>query len=142
MRNQKSAISEMQQNDSFYKQDSQLMGLSVLIGDDVCDGYNEKLGVIKEIIFNNNSIKICYAILSYVGNLGADGKLYAVPWQALTIDNTHGRCVLNMEKSRLENAPSFDQNKWPNMNDEAWADEIHSFYGTFMKRSTSLHSGM
>ena len=35
-----------------------------------------------------------------------------------------------VEKERLKQAPGFDKDKWPNMADQAWAKEIHSYYGT------------
>jgi hypothetical protein len=31
---------------------------------------------------------------------------------------------------RLKQAPGFDRGKWPNMADQTWAKEIHSYYGT------------
>ena len=38
--------------------------------------------------------------------------------------------------------PFFLKYHWPNMADEIWANEIHSFYGTHFKRTDSLHSSM
>ena len=74
--------------------------------------------------------KVGYAVLSFGGFLGMGEKLFAVPWSALTLDTENKRFVLNVEKDRLKNAPGFDKDKWPNMADESWAKEIHSYYGT------------
>ena len=38
--------------------------------------------------------------------------------------------------------PFFLKYHWPNMADEIWANDIHSFYGTHFKRTDSLHSSM
>ena len=57
------------------------------------------------------------------------GKLFATPWSALTLDTENKRFVLNVDKERLANAPGFDKDKWPDMADQTWADEIHSYYG-------------
>ena len=57
-------------------------------------------------------------------------KLFAVPWNALTLDTKNKRFVLNVEKDHLRDAPGFDKDKWPDMADQAWAAEIHSYYGT------------
>jgi len=57
-------------------------------------------------------------------------KLFAVPWNALTLDTKNKRFVLKLEKDRLKGAPGFDKDKWPNMADQSWASEIHSYYGT------------
>jgi hypothetical protein len=59
-------------------------------------------------------------------------KLFAVPWDALTLDPEHKRFVLNVEKDRLKNAPGFRKDKWPDMSDPAWAKIIHAYYGTGM----------
>jgi len=73
---------------------------------------------------------VSYAVLSFGGFLGMGEKLFAVPWNALTLDTKNKRFVLNVEKERLKQAPGFDTDKWPNMADQAWAKEIHSYYGT------------
>jgi hypothetical protein len=50
-----------------------------------------------------------------------------VPWDALKLDAKTKRFVLNLEKDRLKQAPGFEKNKWPDMADQSWAKEIHSY---------------
>jgi sporulation protein YlmC with PRC-barrel domain len=107
-----------------------LMGADTLIGNDVYNHNEEDLGDIKEIMLDVRSGRVSYAVLSFGGFLGMGEKLFAVPWNALTLDTVNKRFVLNVEKERLENAPGFDKDNWPNMADKSWATEIHSFYGT------------
>jgi sporulation protein YlmC with PRC-barrel domain len=107
-----------------------LMGADTLIGNDVYNHKGEDLGDIKEIMLDMRTGKVGYAVLSFGGFLGMGEKLFAVPWSALTLDTENKRFVLNVEKDRLKNAPGFDKDKWPNMADESWAKEIHSYYGT------------
>ncbi len=57
-------------------------------------------------------------------------KLFAVPWEALTLDTNNKRFILDVSKDRLESAPGFDKDKWPNMSDQTWAEGIHAYYGT------------
>jgi len=57
-------------------------------------------------------------------------KLFAVPWNALTLETKNKRFVLNVEKDRLKGAPGFDKSHWPDMADQSWARTIHSYYGT------------
>ena len=120
----------------------QLMGANTLIGNDVYSQNNEDLGDIKEIMLDTNSGKVCYAVLSYGGFLGMGEKLFAVPWHALKLDTDNKRYVLNIDSAKLDSAPGFDKDHWPNMADETWANSIHSFYGTHLKRTDSIHSGM
>jgi sporulation protein YlmC with PRC-barrel domain len=108
----------------------EIMGADTLVGNDVYNHKNEDLGDIKEIMLDMRSGKVGYAVLSFGGFLGMGEKLFAVPWNALVLDTKNKRFVLNVEKDRLKNAPGFDKDQWPNMSDQSWAKEIHSYYGT------------
>ena len=107
----------------------ELMGADTLNGNDVYNQKDEDLGDIKEIMLNMRTGKVSYAVLSYGGFLGMGEKLFAVPWEALKLDTENKRFVLNVDKDRLENAPGFDKDHWPDMADTAWAESINSFYG-------------
>ncbi len=107
-----------------------LMGANTLDGNDVYNRQDEDLGDIKEIMLDMRNGKIGYAVLSFGGFLGMGDKLFAVPWDALTLDTKNKRFVLDVNKDRLKDAPGFDKDKWPNMADESWAKGIHSYYGT------------
>ena len=107
-----------------------LMGAGTLIGNDVYNHMDEDLGDIKEIMLETASGKIAYAVLEFGTFLGMGGKLFAVPWGALTLDTENKRFVLNIEKERLKSAPGFDDDQWPNMADPIWARNIHSYYNT------------
>jgi hypothetical protein len=48
----------------------------------------------------------------------------------LTLDTGKKCFLLDVEKKRLENAPGFDKDHWPDMADQSWARGIHSYYGT------------
>jgi len=108
----------------------ELMGADTLIGNEVCNQKCEDLGYINEIMLDMRSGKVGYAVLSFGGFLGMGEKLFAVPWNALTLDTENKRFVLNVEQDRLKSAPGFDKDKWPNMADQSWVKEIHSYYGT------------
>ena len=118
----------------------QLMGADTLIGNDVYSQNEEDLGDIKEIMLDTSTGKVSYAVLSYGGFLGIGEKLFAVPWEALKLDTINKRFVLNVDSEKLESAPGFDKDNWPNMADEKWADHIHGFYGTHYKRSDSIYT--
>ena len=107
-----------------------LMGADTLIGNDVYNKKDEDLGDIKEIMLDVHGGRIAYAVLSYGGFLGMGEKLFAVPWNALTLDTANKRFVLNVEKDHLKDAPGFDKDKWPNMADQSWSNAIHAYYGT------------
>ena len=107
-----------------------LMGADTLLGNDVYNLGNEKLGTIKEFMIEMSTGRITYAVLSYGGFLGLGDRLFAVPWQALKLDTTNHRFTLNVAKEALKDAPGFDKDHWPSMADPAWATGVHQFYGT------------
>lgn len=107
-----------------------LMGADTLVGNAVYNASAQELGVIKEIMLDMRDGRVSYAVLSFGQTLGLGGKLFAVPWAALALDTENKRFLLNVEKARLESAPGFDRNHWPDMADETWARSIHAFDAT------------
>ena len=118
-----------------------LMGADTLVGNSVYNTKGEDLGDIKDIMLNVTYGKVTYAVLEFGGFLGMGEKLFAVPWDALKLDSENKRFTLNIDKERLENAPSFDKDYWPNMADETWAKEINAYYGTGSGTSSNNGSG-
>ena len=108
----------------------ELMGADTLTGNDVYNRDGEDLGDIKEIMLNMRTGRVSYAVLSAGGFLGMGERLFAVPWSALTLDTVNKRFTLDVNKERLENAPGFDKDNWPDMSDPTWANGVHSYYGT------------
>lgn len=108
----------------------ELMGAATLTGNDVVNSRDESLGDIKEFMLDMRSGHVAYAVLSFGGLLGMGDKLFAVPFLALKLDTVNKRFVLNLDKARLESAPGFDKDAWPNMADASWAKDVHAYYGT------------
>ena len=106
-----------------------LMGAETLLGNDVFNAAGEDLGEIKEIMLDMRSGRVSYAVLTFGGFLGMGEKLFAVPWEALKLDTKEKRFVLDVSKTKLESAPGFDRNHWPDMADTTWQHSIHSYYG-------------
>ncbi|EGM77354.1 PRC-barrel protein [Rheinheimera sp. A13L] len=105
-----------------------LMGAETLIGNDVYNHHEEQVGDIKELMLDMKDGKVSYAVLSFGSFLGMGEKLFAVPWNALILDTENKRFKLDIDKDRLENAPGFDKDNWPDMADNTWRELIHSYY--------------
>ena len=84
----------------------ELMGANTLTGDHVHNLKDEHLGEIKEIMIHMRSGKIAYVVMSSGGVLSIGEKLFAVPWQALTLDTANHRMTMNMDKSKVEMRPA------------------------------------
>jgi sporulation protein YlmC with PRC-barrel domain len=106
-----------------------VMSASSLAGDDVRNHAGEKLGTVDEIMIDVPTGQVAYAVLSFGGFLGMGDKLFAIPWSSLTLDEDEKCFILDMDKGRLENAPGFDKNNWPDMADPAWGAGVYRHYG-------------
>lgn len=105
-----------------------VMAADTLEGDDVFNRQGENLGEIKSIMIDVPTGRVAYAVLSCGGFLGMGDKLFAIPWKTLTLDADKKCFVVNLDKERLKNAPGFDKDHWPSMEDQRWATEVHSYY--------------
>lgn len=108
---------------------SRVLAAGTLAGDRVRNSAGEDLGKIEEIMIDIDSGRVAYAVLSFGGFLGIGDKLFAVPWEALTINTEDREFVLNVDKQVLEDAPGFDKDNWPDMADSNWGAQIHGHYG-------------
>ena len=102
---------------------------SSLKGDKVVNYQGEDLGKIEEIMIDLDRGRVAYVVLSFGGFLGVGDKLFAIPWQAFSVDTAQKRLVLNAKKELLEKAPGFDKNNWPDMADLSLGSTLYGYYG-------------
>jgi hypothetical protein len=114
-----------------------LMGSATLVRNDVCNTAGMSLGEIKDIMIDMRSGRVSYAVLSFGAFMGIGGKLFAVPWAALTLDTDKKRFVLDVDKAQLDGAPGFDKHHWPDMADPTWQAGIDRYYGVHADGSSS-----
>jgi sporulation protein YlmC with PRC-barrel domain len=107
-----------------------VLSASSLAGDSVRNLNGEDLGKVDEIMIDIPSGQVAYAVLSFGGVLGMGNKLFAVPWNALQVDEDEKCFIFDVDKSTLESAPGFDKNNWPDMADTSWGSKIYEHYGT------------
>jgi hypothetical protein len=101
---------------------------STLTGNTVKNRAGEHLGEIEEIMLDLDSGRVAYAVLSFGGFLGLGDKLFAVPWHAMDLDTDDKAFILDVPKARLEKAPGFDKDHWPDFADQKWGLSIHQYY--------------
>jgi sporulation protein YlmC with PRC-barrel domain len=106
-----------------------VMAASTLNGDSVRNAAGEDLGKVDEIMIDIPSGRVAYAVLSFGGVLGMGNKLFAVPWNALQVDEDEKCFVLNIDRATLESAPGFDKNNWPDMADTSYRSQVFRHYG-------------
>src|SRR5579885_2734295 len=106
-----------------------VLSAGTLAGDRVRNAAGEDLGKVEEIMIDLPSGRVAYVVLSFGGFLGIGDKLFAVPWQALRIDEGEHQFVLDVDRKTLESAPGFDKDNWPDMADPSFGAAIHEHYG-------------
>jgi sporulation protein YlmC with PRC-barrel domain len=102
---------------------------SSLTGDAVVDLAGNDLGRIEDLMIDVVTGRVAYAVLSFGGVLGFGGKLFAMPWSTLSVDETNRRMICSVARAQLEHAPGFDKDHWPDMSDPVYGLEIHEHYG-------------
>ena len=106
-----------------------MLSAKSLIGTEVVNLQNEKLGKLEELMIDLTTGRVGYAVLSFGGILGLGEKFFAVPWASLTVDEEHEKLVMDAHKDRLANAPGFDKNNWPQTPNGQWVRDVYQYYG-------------
>jgi sporulation protein YlmC with PRC-barrel domain len=106
-----------------------VLSANSLAKDKVKNLNGETLGAIEDMMIDLETGKVAYAVLSFGGVLGMGNKLFAIPWQAMTLDTEKKVFLLDVKKETLAKAPGFDKDKWPDMSDPRWGAGIHTHYG-------------
>ncbi len=108
---------------------SPILSSTSITGTDVTNNKGENLGEIKDLMIDTSSGTVNYAVLSFGGFLGLGDKLFAVPFEAFTVNEATEKFVLNVDQSVLKNAPGFDKDNWPKSSDNKFWNGLYDHYG-------------
>jgi hypothetical protein len=109
-----------------------LIAASQVNGTTVYNRVGEKLGGIHDVMFDKMSGKAEYAIMSFGGFLGMGDRYHPLPWRALTYDPGQGGCVVDIDRRRLEGAPSYAANESHLWEDPTHGHRVSDYYMTAM----------
>src|SRR5688500_155350 len=105
-----------------------------LIASDKVEGtavYNrqgERLGTVYNFMVDKRSGQVAYAVMSLGGFLGMGESYHPLPWKVLTYDTSLGGYVVDLDKDRLTNAPSYTASESPRW-DRDYGNRIDRYYG-------------
>lgn len=102
--------------------------VSEVIGADVQSPTGENLGEVHELVIENKTGKVRYAVLSFGGLLGIGDKLFALPMNQFKTSADHEHFVLNTSKDQLRNAEGFNKDTWPNFADAEMQNRLDRYY--------------
>lgn len=88
--------------------------MSKILGREVRNTTNERVGKVKDIVVDLKSGRIAYVVLS-TGGMFSNGKLIAVPMDALTLKPGEEHFLIDAPKERLASAPGFSEDNWPKL---------------------------
>jgi sporulation protein YlmC with PRC-barrel domain len=112
-----------------------ILRISEIIGVTVENPQGDNLGEINDVVVDPSNGNVAYAVLAAGGFLGLGEKLFAIPWGAFQTvadddDKTEiERLILETDKDRMQNAPGFDKDNWPDMANPEWGQTVHTYYG-------------
>ena len=101
---------------------------SKLIGTSVKNLQDEKLGDVKDLLFDLASGRIVAVIVSSGGFLGMGNELSAVPPTALRYTSNREILQLDVSKEMLTSAPHFKATQWPDFSQQHYASDVYRAY--------------
>src|SRR6266704_3535895 len=105
-----------------------ILSMNILTGHKVQNAAGEDLGKIDDLVLDEGTGRVVYAILSFGGFLGMGNRLIAVPWTRLRLKGNQKTFILNMDKETLRHAPSFDKEHWPDMDLPEWRERVETYF--------------
>ena len=109
---------------------SSLISSDKVEGTAVYDRRGEKLGSIHSVMIDKISGKVAYAVMSFGGFLGMGDSYHPLPWHVLTYDTGQGGYVVDLDRNKLEEAPTYATSETPNWSDRRWGQQVHDYYGS------------
>lgn len=106
-----------------------LIAASKVNGTTVYNRAGEKLGSVYDVMLDKLSGKAEYAIMSFGGFLGIGDSYHPLPWNKLTYDPNMGGFVVDLDRDRLERAPSYSASDATVWDDPDYGRRISDYYG-------------
>jgi sporulation protein YlmC with PRC-barrel domain len=101
-----------------------------IIGDRVENEQGDSLGKIENLMVNLDNGHIEYVVIDFGSFLGMGGKLFAIPFPELLLDEDRELFILKRSKDYLKRIPGFDKNHWPDTNDHSYFNDVNMYWGT------------
>lgn len=88
----------------------------------------EKLGRIESFMVDKRSGQAEYAVMSFGGLFGLGDNHYPLPWNVLTYDPDKGGYVVDLDKDKLKEGPSFRAGEEPDFSRD-YGRRVYDYYG-------------
>jgi hypothetical protein len=98
-------------------------------GTDVFNTGGDRLGSVHDLMIDKQTGQVAYAILSFGGFLGIGNSYHPLPWSLLKYNTNLGGYVVEIDESRLKDAPSYAAGTEPAWGDPEYEGRLHDYYG-------------
>ncbi|RPH48147.1 MAG: PRC-barrel domain containing protein [Planctomycetota bacterium] len=120
-------------NTTFLRAKGGIVDSDEIVGCKVENPKGENLGKIESVMLDLGEGRVIYAVLSFGGFLGMGDKLFPVPIDALSFKADEKgkiqRCILDIDKDTLKDAPGYDKDNLPSTADRSYASSVYTYYG-------------
>jgi len=96
---------------------------------DIVNTRGEDLGQVQTFMFDPETNRIAFVIVSFGGILGLTDKWLAIPAEVLRWDTLNKKFILEVPRETLEKAKGLDKGKWPEEVDLSWMEEVYTCFG-------------
>lgn len=88
----------------------------------------DRLGTVSQVMIGKRSGRVEYAVMDFGGFLGMGKSHHPLPWDVLDYDTEREGYVVNIDKSRLQEAPYYEAGKEPAF-DSGYGQTVYGYYG-------------
>ena len=115
-------------NDALDRNSARHHRASELIGMDIMNGQNEKIGAVSDLAIDFSGQRVTAVIISSGGFIGIANELSIVPPSALMLHADGKHLTSDLTKDRLTDAPRFQGSEFPNLNDRDYLAGVYKAY--------------
>lgn len=102
-----------------------------LLNAEIKNSVGEELGEIEDLVVDGQG-RIQYLVIEHGGFLDIGDEVVAVPWRTAAVQmGEDGHVIVDLTRADLAKAPRFRKDQWPDMQAQAWHDEVRTFTDTY-----------
>lgn len=106
-----------------------LIAASKVNGTKVYNRQGESLGSIYDVMIDKRSGQVAYAVMSFGGFLGIGDSYNPLPWSVLDYSVEQGGYVVDLDRDRLQGAPSYSARESGRWSEPGYTRSIDDYYG-------------
>src|SRR5271156_4202772 len=103
-----------------------LISTDKVVGSAVYNRQGDHLGSVYGLMVNKLNGQVAYAIMSFGGFLGMGESYHPLPWRVLTYDTRLDGYIVDLDRTRLEGAPSYPSATDPDW--DSYRDRVDAYY--------------